>query len=197
METNRLPETGGDGPIETAVAYAQPELLSWILDQADGEADRRQREAKLAAIRRDRLVRPAVFIGAGTCGLGAGANETLAAVRQYLDGHEIKADVIRVGCIGLCSAEPIVDVQLPGKTRVSFSQVSAADVPALLDAVFRGEIPDDLTGTVGVTAGASAPEVLVNELIDRLGELGSARVVPLPGIEENTAFPLPKGLGRD
>jgi len=50
---------------------------------------------------------------------------------------------------------------------------------------------------IGVTAGASAPEVLVNELIDRLGELGSARVVPLPGIEENTAFPLPKGLGRD
>ena len=50
---------------------------------------------------------------------------------------------------------------------------------------------------IGVTAGASAPEVLVTQLIERLGELGSARVVPLPGIEENTAFPLPRGLGRD
>jgi 4-hydroxy-3-methylbut-2-enyl diphosphate reductase len=50
---------------------------------------------------------------------------------------------------------------------------------------------------IGVTAGASAPEVLVTQLIERLGELGSARVVPLPGIEEKTAFPLPRGLGRD
>ncbi|MBE0592568.1 MAG: 4-hydroxy-3-methylbut-2-enyl diphosphate reductase [Gemmatimonadales bacterium] len=50
---------------------------------------------------------------------------------------------------------------------------------------------------IGVTAGASAPEVLVTELVERLAELGAGRVTTLPGIEEHTAFPLPKGLARD
>jgi 4-hydroxy-3-methylbut-2-enyl diphosphate reductase len=50
---------------------------------------------------------------------------------------------------------------------------------------------------IGVTAGASAPEVLVTELVERLAQLGAGRVTTLPGIEEHTAFPLPKGLVRD
>jgi 4-hydroxy-3-methylbut-2-enyl diphosphate reductase len=48
---------------------------------------------------------------------------------------------------------------------------------------------------VGVTAGASAPEVLVQEVIAKLRELGARHVMQLNGIEENVAFPLPKGLG--
>ena len=47
---------------------------------------------------------------------------------------------------------------------------------------------------VGVTAGASAPEVLVQEVIARLQALGAARIVQLEGIEEKVVFPLPKGL---
>jgi 4-hydroxy-3-methylbut-2-enyl diphosphate reductase len=50
---------------------------------------------------------------------------------------------------------------------------------------------------IGITAGASAPERLVIELVDRLRELGVSAVRTLPGIEENTAFPLPRGLGRN
>jgi 4-hydroxy-3-methylbut-2-enyl diphosphate reductase len=49
-------------------------------------------------------------------------------------------------------------------------------------------------GVVGVTAGASAPEVLVQEVIDRLRGLGAVRVSQLDGIEERVTFPLPKGL---
>jgi len=47
---------------------------------------------------------------------------------------------------------------------------------------------------VGVTAGASAPEVLVQAVIDRLKELGAASVRALDGVEEHVIFPLPKGL---
>ena len=50
---------------------------------------------------------------------------------------------------------------------------------------------------VGVTAGASAPEVLVQEVIQRLSELGVSQVRILDGIAETVTFPLPKGLGRD
>jgi 4-hydroxy-3-methylbut-2-enyl diphosphate reductase len=48
--------------------------------------------------------------------------------------------------------------------------------------------------TVGVTAGASAPEVLVHDVILRLQELGAQRVRELDGIEERVTFPLPRGI---
>jgi 4-hydroxy-3-methylbut-2-enyl diphosphate reductase len=56
--------------------------------------------------------------------------------------------------------------------------------------------PDWIKGKhrVGVTAGASAPEVLVQAVIDRLKELGTASVRTLDGAIENVTFPLPKGL---
>jgi len=47
---------------------------------------------------------------------------------------------------------------------------------------------------IGVTAGASAPEVLVQAVIDRLKELGARSVRPLDGVLESVTFPLPKGL---
>ena len=47
---------------------------------------------------------------------------------------------------------------------------------------------------VGITAGASAPEVLVNELIERLMALGARKVQPLEGITESVVFTLPREL---
>ena len=47
---------------------------------------------------------------------------------------------------------------------------------------------------VGVTAGASAPEVLVQEVISRLREMGMKSIRKLEGVEEHVAFPMPKGL---
>jgi 4-hydroxy-3-methylbut-2-enyl diphosphate reductase len=47
---------------------------------------------------------------------------------------------------------------------------------------------------VGVTAGASAPEILVQQVIDRLKQLGARNVAQLDGISEKVTFPLPKGL---
>ena len=48
---------------------------------------------------------------------------------------------------------------------------------------------------VGVTAGASAPEVLVQEVIQKLRELGARSVTPLEGIQERVVFPIPRELG--
>lgn len=49
---------------------------------------------------------------------------------------------------------------------------------------------------IGITAGASAPEVLVQEVITRLRELGAVSVRTVQGAEENVSFPLPKELSR-
>ncbi len=47
---------------------------------------------------------------------------------------------------------------------------------------------------VGITAGASAPEALVQGLIDAIKQLGASTVRKLPGVEEHVRFPMPKGL---
>jgi len=58
--------------------------------------------------------------------------------------------------------------------------------------------PAWLTGveTLGVTAGASAPELLVQEVLARLHELGACRVEDLAGVEEDVVFPIPKTLDK-
>jgi len=59
-------------------------------------------------------------------------------------------------------------------------------------------LPEWIEGkhTIGVTAGASAPEVLVHEVILRLQALGAQRVRELDGIEEAVTFPLPRSIAR-
>ena len=49
---------------------------------------------------------------------------------------------------------------------------------------------------IGITAGASAPELLVQQVIERLKSLGAISVRTMPGLHENVSFPLPKGLSR-
>ncbi len=51
-------------------------------------------------------------------------------------------------------------------------------------------------GKIGITAGASAPEVLVQRVVTRLKELGAISVRRMDGIQENVTFPLPKELSR-
>ena len=62
--------------------------------------------------------------------------------------------------------------------------------------------PDDLQAEwlegkrrVGLTAGASAPDILVRQVIERLRSLGAVSVRTLEGVQESVHFPLPMGLG--
>ena len=97
--------------------------------------------AKAAELRRETLTRPVVYVGTGTCGLAAGAGKTLEAAKKYLKDNKLQADILEVGCIGLCAVEPLLDVQLPGQARVSFQRATGDAVPALLDSVFKDKAP--------------------------------------------------------
>jgi len=84
------------------------------------------------------------YVGAGTCGLGAGAEKTIESIKEYLTTNNIEGEIIEVGCIGLCSAEPMVDIKVPGKDRVSFKNVNSDKVDELLNSVIEGNIPQDM-----------------------------------------------------
>ena len=133
--------------ISTPDMWGMPELLELSMQEyRDGQCapGAALADPRLAQARRDDVTRPVVFVGAGTCGLGAGAAATLNAIQHYLQQHEIHADVVEVGCIGFCAAEPLVDLQLPGRPRVMFRKVTEERVATLLDAVLVGRIPESL-----------------------------------------------------
>ncbi|MFA5973438.1 MAG: NADH-ubiquinone oxidoreductase-F iron-sulfur binding region domain-containing protein [Lentimicrobiaceae bacterium] len=97
----------------------------------------------LAFLSHDTIFQPVVYIGSGTCGKVAGAGETFQAVTKYLEEKNIKAEIVQVGCIGLCSFEPILDIQLPGKARISFRNITHDLVEPLLDDIFNSEVPSE------------------------------------------------------
>ena len=65
-------------------------------------------------------VRPWLRIGTALCGQAAGADAVVAAVREALEKQGVDARVSEVGCIGLCYAEPLLDVQIPGGPRIFY-----------------------------------------------------------------------------
>ena len=121
-----------------------PQYLPCVTDgplcHANEECEDKRASVK-AALRRDRVTRPAIFVGMGTCGLGAGAGKTLEVVRKIVNEQDFQTDIVEVGCIGLCAAEPILEIQMPGSTRLTFGHVSAECAPEVVESVMRGELP--------------------------------------------------------
>jgi len=79
-----------------------------------------------------------VAVGLGTCGLAAGANDTLAAIEQELAKRELAPKITKVGCVGMCSFEPMVEIQASGKHRLNYGQVTPASVPEIFASYFDG-----------------------------------------------------------
>jgi NADP-reducing hydrogenase subunit HndB len=74
-----------------------------------------------------------VIVGMGTCGIAAGARETMHAILEELNRREIDAHVTTVGCIGMCSREPLVDIEQAGQPRITYCNVHPEMVPRLIE----------------------------------------------------------------
>lgn len=74
-----------------------------------------------------------VIVGMGTCGIAAGARETMHAILEELNKQGIDANVTTVGCIGMCSKEPLVDIEQAGKPRITYCNVHPDMVPRIID----------------------------------------------------------------
>jgi len=74
-----------------------------------------------------------VTVGMGTCGIAAGAREVMRAVLDTLAARGIDAHVTTVGCIGMCSKEPLVDVKRGDEPKVTYGNITVAMVPRIID----------------------------------------------------------------
>jgi len=67
---------------------------------------------------------PRIVVGMGTCGIASGARDTMLAILDELRKRKkLDVTVTETGCIGLCSQEPIVTVQIPGEPDVVYGKV--------------------------------------------------------------------------
>jgi NADH-quinone oxidoreductase subunit F len=95
--------------------------------------------------------KPRIYIGTATCGRASGALTVVEAIKSELAKRGIEAIIIQVGCIGLCYAEPLVDIAKPNRPRISYSNVTPEIVPQLIEdyIVNDNPRPDLALGTIG------------------------------------------------
>ncbi len=74
-----------------------------------------------------------IIVGMGTCGIAAGARDTMHAILEELAKRQIDAHVTTVGCIGMCVKEPLVDIEQAGQPRVTYGNVNPDMVPRLIE----------------------------------------------------------------
>lgn len=104
----------------------------------------------LQTITREKTEAPVVYVSSGTAGIIAGSNKTAAAVKSYLETVSRDARVVRVGCAGPLNFEPFICVQLPGKNRLFFRNITEEKVDTILDGVFHDDLPaEELVGQQG------------------------------------------------
>ena len=85
-----------------------------------------------------------IIVGMGTCGIAAGARETMHAILEELKKREIEAHVTTVGCIGMCVREPLVDIEQAGKPRITYGNVRPDMVPRLIEEhLIKGNVVDE------------------------------------------------------
>ena len=93
---------------------------------------------KLRAELRDEIVQRydvgmTLVVGMGTCGIAAGARETLRALSEELARCGVEAHLTTGGCIGQCAYEPLVTVHRADAPPVMYGNVTADKVPELVE----------------------------------------------------------------
>jgi NADH-quinone oxidoreductase subunit F len=105
--------------------------------------------------------KPRILVGTGTCGRAAGALAVLEAIHKELARRNIEAIVTTVGCIGLCYAEPLVDIVKPNCPRICYGSVTPEIIPQLIEdyLVKDNPRPDLALGTIGDETIAGIPKL--------------------------------------
>lgn len=105
--------------------------------------------------------KPWVRIGTAMCGHAAGAFEVRDALIAELDRQGVDANIDEVGCLGICYAEPLVDIQKPSGSRLFFGNVAPDEAPGIVrDVLVDDRLPSaNLLGYLGDTPIDGAPNL--------------------------------------
>jgi NADH:ubiquinone oxidoreductase subunit F (NADH-binding)/Pyruvate/2-oxoacid:ferredoxin oxidoreductase delta subunit len=123
-------------------------------------------EKVLQQVRRDKTDVPIIHVSSNTSSKIAGSEKTFQAVKTYIEENQRSALAIRVGCSGPVNYEPVVCIQMPGKNKLFFRNITEEKVDILLNGVFHNDInEEDLLGQSGTKGFELWPGIsFMNEL---------------------------------
>ena len=98
-----------------------------------------QEEAKIRA--QSRGDKPQVLIGTATCGVAAGALKIKEDFAREIKEKDLDVDIVEVGCIGHCYAEPLAIIAKPGFPAVCYGYLDEGLVHRLVEDFLGGEDP--------------------------------------------------------
>ncbi len=98
--------------------------------------------------------RPRIVVGLGTCGIAAGGNKVMAAIKNEVASRGLDVDVDFTSCIGMCFAEPAVEIGLPGQASVVYGGIYPDKVGQLIDGHVVGKKPVTELAAIQITGGA-------------------------------------------
>jgi NADH:ubiquinone oxidoreductase subunit F (NADH-binding)/(2Fe-2S) ferredoxin len=102
---------------------------------------------------------PWIRVGAALCGKAAGCDAVWSALESSRQRHGVAVQISEVGCLGLCFAEPLVDVQLPGGPRVVYRNVTPETAEEIVarHVVQGSPVPHLALGYLGETGNGAIP----------------------------------------
>ncbi|MCK4778394.1 MAG: SLBB domain-containing protein, partial [Actinomycetia bacterium] len=74
-----------------------------------------------------------ITVGLSSCGVAAGAVEVFEAFKKELKKSRIRAELKKTGCVGMCYKEVLVNIEVPGRKKVVYGEVTSEIVPAIVD----------------------------------------------------------------
>ncbi|MGA2670686.1 MAG: NADH-quinone oxidoreductase subunit NuoF [Dehalococcoidia bacterium] len=104
-----------------------------------------------------------ILIGTATCGRAAGALDVVDAFSKELARRSLEVPIIKVGCTGLCYADPFVTISKPGSLRVAYANVTPESVPRLVEGYGAGDDPC-LELALGTVEGGGGETISIPEL---------------------------------
>jgi len=75
-----------------------------------------------------------IKVGLASCGLAAGAGEVYTAIQKYLKKNKIDAELKKTACIGMCFAEPLIEIYKEDKKSITYGEVTPENVGNIIDA---------------------------------------------------------------
>ncbi len=103
--------------------------------------------------------KPLLLLGAGTCGIAAGAMNVLQALEAEMVRQKVEAIIMRVGCMGLCFAEPMIGIVKPNRPQIIYGDLNPETAAQLVRDYLVGDNPraDLAMGYVGDRAVDGIP----------------------------------------
>jgi NADH-quinone oxidoreductase subunit F len=104
-----------------------------------------------------------ILVGTATCGRAAGAMDIVDAFKKELARKGLEVPIVQVGCTSLCYTDPFVIISKPGSFRVAYANVTAENVPRLVEGYVAGDDPC-LELALGTVEGGDKEAVYIPEL---------------------------------